>query len=75
MPRVFEKQQQKGAESLKITPGAPCVVSEKDFKRNFSIFTEDQLKFLNWDNIFIAGGSVLACLSPIPEPHNKSKEL
>jgi hypothetical protein len=27
---------------------------------------------LDWNNVFAAGGSVLACLQPVPEPHNES---
>ena len=25
---------------------------------------------MDWSNVFAAGGSVLACLQPIPAPHN-----
>jgi hypothetical protein len=27
-----------------------------DFKSQLDLFTEGQLKWLNWDNIFVAGG-------------------
>ena len=36
---------------------------------NFSLFTENQFQNLNWDNILVAGGSVLGCL----EPHDAKK--
>ena len=32
------------------------VVSLDEFKENFSIFTMNQLKKLNWNNVFAAGG-------------------
>ena len=35
-----------------------------DFRAAFDKFTSDQLIGLNWDNVFVAGGSVLACLMP-----------
>jgi ankyrin repeat protein len=36
------------------------------FKSTFlDIFAEGQLQFLNWNNVFCAGGSVLACLQPV----------
>eukprot|EP01126_Amoeba_proteus_P055454 TRINITY_DN6887_c0_g3_i3.p1 TRINITY_DN6887_c0_g3~~TRINITY_DN6887_c0_g3_i3.p1 ORF type:complete len:1928 (-),score=499.26 TRINITY_DN6887_c0_g3_i3:166-5883(-) len=50
--------------------GEPCIVSKDEFRRNLKLFSEGQLKDLNWDNIFMAGGSTLACLQPIPEVHN-----
>ena len=39
----------------------------KDFERNWTIFTQDMLKHLDWDNVVAAGGSVLACLAPVPK--------
>jgi hypothetical protein len=36
-------------------PGGNCIVDQKDFKRNFDIFTEYQLRELNWSNVFVAG--------------------
>jgi len=40
----------------KKQPGNSAIVSEKEFQRNFELFTESQLRFLNWDNVFAAGG-------------------
>jgi hypothetical protein len=53
------------------------------FKRNWDTFTEGALSDLNWysphdcvdvsrDNVFAAGGAVLACLQPLPEKVAKS---
>lgn len=53
------------------TPDMPCVSSHKEFMRNFNLFTEYQLRELDWSNVFVAGGTTLACLQPIPAPHNK----
>ncbi|KAG8933988.1 hypothetical protein FRC01_005885, partial [Tulasnella sp. 417] len=41
--------------------------SLEDFKLRWSVFSEGALSQLtNWDNIVAAGGSVLACLAPLP---------
>ena len=64
-PRLFALD-----DDRRIAPGAPVVASRADFVRNFELFTEGQLRFLDWNNVFCAGGSGLACLQPIPEPHN-----
>ena len=47
LPRIFEKQQ-KTATVAKQDVGTPCIVDQKEFARNFSVFTEDQLRFVNW---------------------------
>ena len=41
------------------------VESIAEFETSFDCFTESQLRFLNWDNIVAAGGSVAACLAPL----------
>ncbi|KAG8933990.1 hypothetical protein FRC01_005887 [Tulasnella sp. 417] len=42
--------------------------SFEDFKLRWSVFSEGALSQLtNWDNIVAAGGSVLACLAPLPD--------
>eukprot|EP00927_Polykrikos_kofoidii_P043731 TRINITY_DN37814_c0_g1_i1.p1 TRINITY_DN37814_c0_g1~~TRINITY_DN37814_c0_g1_i1.p1 ORF type:complete len:1871 (-),score=397.34 TRINITY_DN37814_c0_g1_i1:75-5687(-) len=51
-----------------------AIVSHAEFKENFDIFTEGLLKDLNWDNLFVAGGSVLAALSPLPAQHNGTRQ-
>ena len=52
IPRLFRLDNKKA-------PGVQSIVSEKQFPKNFSLFTENQLSQMNWDNVFVAGGSVL----------------
>lgn len=55
--------------------GTPSTVADlEEFKKNWSIFTEGSLsQLVNWNNVIAAGGSVLACLSPIPKGDKASK--
>ena len=55
--------------------GEPAMVSSLDeFKKNWSIFTEGSLsQLLDWNNVVAAGGSVLACMSPLREENKVSK--
>ena len=55
--------------------GAPCMVADlEEFRKNWAIFTEGSLlQLLDWNNVIAAGGSVLACLSPLDKQHNLSK--
>jgi len=44
------------------------VISTKDeFERNLDVFTNYAFANMNWNNILIAGGSILAMLSKIPD--------
>lgn len=46
-----------------ITIGKRAVVANfSDFKRNFDEFTQNQLKYLNWDNVVCAGLPLLPLL-------------
>eukprot|EP01119_Soliformovum_irregulare_P017405 TRINITY_DN516_c0_g1_i3.p1 TRINITY_DN516_c0_g1~~TRINITY_DN516_c0_g1_i3.p1 ORF type:complete len:1681 (+),score=670.06 TRINITY_DN516_c0_g1_i3:13-5055(+) len=67
VPQVFPVD-----EALRKKAGDPIIVDRKEFERNFKIFTERQLEELNWNNVFIAGGSVLACLQRLPEAFAQS---
>lgn len=44
----------------------PIVPTLKEFKKRFSLFSHNCLEGINWDNLFCAGGSVLAALQPLP---------
>jgi hypothetical protein len=66
-PRVFPVPKE-----LKRQAGDQCIVDGKEFDRNFDVFTEAQLRFLNWNNVFAAGGAVLNALLPLPKEHAES---
>ncbi|RXW15843.1 hypothetical protein EST38_g10015 [Candolleomyces aberdarensis] len=55
--------------------GAPSMVDSLDeFEKNWAIFTEGSLsQLLDWNNVIAAGGSVLACLTPLKEGNKVSK--
>ncbi len=56
--------------------GSPsCVDGYTSFQRNWNIFTHGVLKNFNeWDNVVVAGGSVLACLVP-PQSATTDRDL
>jgi len=51
----------------KLEVGSSAVVSQQEFLDNFDIFTEGILECMNWNNLFVAGGSVLAALTKFPD--------
>ncbi|KAK2459398.1 hypothetical protein APHAL10511_008585 [Amanita phalloides] len=55
--------------------GEPCIVADlDDFKRNWGVFTEGSLsQLVDWNNVIAAGGSVLACLTPLSDEDKVSK--
>jgi hypothetical protein len=55
--------------------GAPAMVQDMTaFKRNWAIFSEGSLSQLtDWSNIIVAGGSVQACLAPLPDGLSTTK--
>ncbi|KAJ6473130.1 ankyrin repeat protein, partial [Mycena sanguinolenta] len=55
--------------------GTPSMVSDLDeFKRNWGVFSEGSLsQLLDWNNVVAAGGSVLACLTPLSDEAKTSK--
>jgi ankyrin repeat protein len=60
-PRCFALDQQR-------KPMGSIAVADtlQDFFISWDCFTEGLLRFLNWDNIFCAGGAVAGCLAPLP---------
>ena len=62
-------------DNVRRKEGAPATVSDlAEFKRNFAVFTEGSLSLLtDWTNVMVAGGSVAACLAPVPEWAKASK--
>ncbi|KAK7044109.1 hypothetical protein VNI00_007826 [Paramarasmius palmivorus] len=63
------------SESDRKKDGELAMVSDlEDFKKNWSVFTEGSLSQLfDWNNVVAAGGSVLACVMPLPEAAKVSK--
>lgn len=61
---------------LQRVPGTWCIVDDLSaFRRAWDIFSGGALSAVkNWDNIIIAGGSVLACLTSFPSNPNPSQE-
>src|SRR2546423_1787298 len=55
IPRLFRQPYKKNGSAI---------ATQEEFIANFDIFTEGQLLQLDWNNVFVAGGSVLACLLP-----------
>ncbi len=55
----------KRAEVLKA--GTSAIPTLNEFQDNFDIFTEGLLECMNWDNLFLAGGSILAALTKLPD--------
>ncbi len=43
--------------------GELAIVSLEEFRANFDAFTEGSLRFLDWRNVIVAGGAVMACLT------------
>jgi hypothetical protein len=62
-------------ESRRRKEGSPATTANlDDFKRNWAIFTENSLSQLtDWNNVVVAGGSVLACLTPLSDEQQASK--
>ncbi|KAH9034041.1 hypothetical protein EDB83DRAFT_1786796 [Lactarius deliciosus] len=60
---------------LRREEGSPAMVENLEaFKKNWSIFTENSLSQLaDWSNVIAAGGSVQACLMPLPKAAMGSK--
>ena len=61
--------------SLRREEGSPAMVENLEaFRKNWSIFTENSLSQLaDWNNVIAAGGSVQACLMPLPKAATGSK--
>ena len=63
------------SDALRRKEGSPAMVDNLEvFKKNWSIFTENSLSQLfDWSNVIAAGGSVQACLMPLPKAATASK--
>lgn len=63
------------SEKHRRAEGAPAMVGDiEEFKKHWSVFSEGSLSQLrDWNNVVVAGGAVLACLSPLPDYAKESK--
>jgi hypothetical protein len=63
-------------DSQRRKEGSPVVVEDLEvFKKNWTVFTENSLSQLSdWSNVIAAGGSVQACLVPLPKAATASKK-
>ncbi|KAI0325229.1 ankyrin [Cubamyces sp. BRFM 1775] len=63
------------SEKQRRKDGDPAMVSKlDDFKKNWAIFSEGSLSQLtDWSNVVVAGGSISACLAPLPDSAKTSK--
>ena len=59
---------------IQLSLGDKVIVSKEQFINNFNLFTEYQLADINWNNLFVAGGAVLASLMHVPPNYNKSTD-
>ncbi|KAF8267587.1 hypothetical protein EI94DRAFT_1801491 [Lactarius quietus] len=61
--------------SLRRKESSPAMVENLEaFRKNWSVFTENSLSQLeDWSNVMAAGGSVQACLMPLPKAVTGSK--
>ena len=62
-------------EEKRRADGEPAMAADlNDFKTAFNIFSEGCLsQHTDWNNVVVAGGSVLACLAPLPKSAQKTK--
>lgn len=61
-------------DELRRPTGSPAVVeSLKKFRDNFSVFSESSLSELDWNNVVVAGSSVVSALLPVPDRYKSSK--
>jgi hypothetical protein len=62
-------------DALRRKEGSPAMVESLEaFKKNWSVFTENSLSQLSdWSNVVASGGSIQACLIPLPKDATASK--
>lgn len=62
IPRVLIKHQ-----NPNLKAGFASIVTESEFRDNWQRFTQGLFQGLNWNNVFAAGGAVLACILKDPQ--------
>lgn len=66
IPKVFPLNEKRKSE------GVASIVTREGFNTNWRIFSERILDLIDWNNVFIAGGAVLACVLPPPPKATKN---
>ncbi len=63
------------SDAVRRKEGSPAMIENLEaFKKNWGIFTENSLSQLSdWSNVIAAGGSVQACLMPLPKAATANK--
>jgi len=61
-PRCFELKDEK----RKPVGTTAIIESKEQFDVSWDCLTEGLLRFVNWNNVFAAGGAVAGCLAPLP---------
>jgi hypothetical protein len=62
------------SDDQRLAQGRPAIVqSLKEFRSNFSIFTESSLADMDWSNVVAAGSAVVTSLLKVPEKHAGTK--
>lgn len=55
-------------DALRYEVGSTVIVPNyKEFHVSWDCFTEGLLRFVDWNNVLAAGGSVAGCLAPLPD--------
>ena len=54
------------------TTGESVINSKQDFEKYFDIITNNALLCINWNNVLIAGGSILSMISMVPSEYKSS---
>ncbi|KAJ3214239.1 Protein mono-ADP-ribosyltransferase parp4 [Dinochytrium kinnereticum] len=60
------------ADAMNETKGRVIVPTLSEFTRNFDALTHNMFRYVNFDNVFVAGGCVLAALQPKLKDADKS---
>jgi len=58
----------------KYNPKTNCINTKNEFDRYFDIATDNMFLCMDWNNVLIAGGSILSLLSSVPDEYKKSDE-
>lgn len=58
----------------KYSPNPNCINTKNEFGRYFDLVTNNMFLCMDWDNVLIAGGSILSLIGNVPSEYKKSDE-